>query len=414
MLRDSSPNSRYSPTSRCPVSLPSLSAPLSSIDSASVCPLSPPGGSSSGATPHTRKISRRQCKKRKNVCNQGENHRHSATIGLPLTDNVLLEIFDFYRNNHDHTLGHAWKWHVLVHVCQKWRQIVFASPHRLNLKILCTHETPVRKKLRIWPAFPIVIHYNDPLTRKDTNNVLTALKHRDRVYSVRLVVMGSQLEKMATVLQEPFPALTHLDISTVRLREYVPILPAEFLGGSASCLQEITLSGIPLPTLPALLLSASDLVTLSLRNIPPTGYIPPEAMLACLTALPRLKTLHIGFRPPIPSLDRMPPPPVTRTVVPRVLPTLSYFEFQGTSEYLDDLISQIDSPQLDQIVVVYHLNWLVDFQVTVAELSKFVDRTGGSKSTPFKHAHVAFLGDRITFDIYDTNHPDRDGRHAKI
>ncbi|KAH9028330.1 hypothetical protein EDB84DRAFT_1579413, partial [Lactarius hengduanensis] len=113
MLLDSSPNSRYSTTSRCPVSLPSLSEPLSSIDSASVRPLSPPGDSSSGATSHTRKISRRHCKKQKKVCNQGENHRHSTTVSLP--DNVLLQIFDFYRTNHDHTISHAWKWHLLVH-----------------------------------------------------------------------------------------------------------------------------------------------------------------------------------------------------------------------------------------------------------------------------------------------------------
>jgi hypothetical protein len=57
------------------------------------------------------------------------------------------------------TLRPVWKWHTLVHVCQRWRQIVFASPRRLNLQILCTHGTPVRKNLGIWPAFPIAIDY---------------------------------------------------------------------------------------------------------------------------------------------------------------------------------------------------------------------------------------------------------------
>jgi hypothetical protein len=78
-----------------------------------------------------------------------------------LPDDVLLEIFVFYRGQYRYANPGSplWKWHFLVHVCQKWRQIVFASPRRLDLQIFCTNKTPVRKNLGIWPALPLVIEY---------------------------------------------------------------------------------------------------------------------------------------------------------------------------------------------------------------------------------------------------------------
>lgn len=121
----------------------------------------------------------------------------------------------------------------------------------------------------------------------------------------------------------------------------------------------IALSGIPYPTLSTLLLSASDLVELSLYKIPATGYIPPEAMVVCLAALPRLNTFRVGFRSAIPRPDRVRPPPVTRTV----LPVITSIRFNGASQYLEDLVAQIDCPQLGQIFIFY-MNQFVNFQVT--------------------------------------------------
>jgi hypothetical protein len=72
-----------------------------------------------------------------------------------------------------------WDWRILVHVCQRWRQVVFGSPLRLNLRILCTYGTPVRKHLDIWPTFPIHIEYirDKPMERNDEDNVIAALDH---------------------------------------------------------------------------------------------------------------------------------------------------------------------------------------------------------------------------------------------
>ena len=163
--------------------------------------------------------------------------------------------------------------------------------------------------------------------------------------------------------------------------------------------------------LPALLLSTSHLVTLELHRIPPTGYISPQAMATCLAALPSLNAFDLQFQSAIPSPGRT-LPPITRML----LPALTSFEFRGASEYLEDLVAQIDSPQLDRILIVY-LNQLVDFQVP--QLFEFIKRSV-LKMTPFTHAQVTLSGDRVSFDMcrhelrrYE-NHPTSCRPPAKI
>jgi hypothetical protein len=322
-----------------------------------------------------------------------------------LVDDILLEIFDFYRMSHYDILfwlpHPAWNWCILAHVCQRWRKVMFESPHCLNLRILCTYRTPVRKNLSIWPALPIDLElsFRRLLKPQDEDNIITALEHRDRVYSVRLYTTGSQLAKLAAVMQEPFPVLTHLQM---RLRdENTPVLTTKFFGGSAPHLQEITLYRIPFPALPTLLLSTSDLVTLKLFKIPTSGYISPERMVACLAALPRLKTFTIRFRQFSFRPDRIHPPPVTRPV----LSALTDFEFRGDFVYVEVLVAQIDSPKLERVYITY-LDPPDDFQVT--HLSEFIDRSIGLELTLSRHALVHFSSDEVAF-ILSCKYPNYPG-----
>lgn len=132
------------------------------------------------------------------MCCTEERKRCTIAISI-LPDNVLLEIFHLCRMHHYNRYrpSPVWKWHLLVHVCQRWRQIVLDSPHRLNLQILCTYRTPVRENLGIWPAFPIVLDLYPlgHLTSNDEDNAIAALEHSDRVCSVRLHVTSSQWKK---------------------------------------------------------------------------------------------------------------------------------------------------------------------------------------------------------------------------
>ncbi|KAH9172861.1 hypothetical protein EDB89DRAFT_2163496 [Lactarius sanguifluus] len=313
------------------------------------------------------------------LCGTDESYRDATTINM-LPDNVLLEIFDLYRKNRENvsvrTYYLVWKWHLLVHVCRSWRQLIFASPHRLHLRIFCTERSPVRNDLGIWPAFPIVIGHSWRGSRpEEEENIIAALEQPNRVYNLKLFITGSELEKMAKVMQQTFPLLTCLGV--LLTEGNAPVLSDGFLGGSAPRLTSITLGGIPYPALPTLLLSTSDLVLLNLHGIPPTGYISSEAMALSLATLPRLEVCTIGFQSATPHPDRIRPPPVTRAV----LPALTFFKFIGAIEYLDDLVSQIDGPQLKQIFVDY-LNHFVDFPV--AQISQFINRSVGPELTPLR------------------------------
>ena len=65
-------------------------------------------------------------------------------------DVALLKIFDCYvdqARGDDGDSPEIEAWHTLVHVCRKWRSVVFGSPRRLNLRLLCTKRTPVREML---------------------------------------------------------------------------------------------------------------------------------------------------------------------------------------------------------------------------------------------------------------------------
>lgn len=252
---------------------PSSAKPLLLTGSPSFRPLSSLSDPPSSATSHISRITQGRYSERKDGRAQSGGYRPATTIGT-LPDNVLLEIFDSYRSQshiyqglyNDDIVPYrtVWEWHLLVHVCRRWRQIVFGPPHRLNLEILCTYRTPTRKNLSIWPAFPIVINYRTPKWQLGQGNIIAALKHPERVCYVRLNVTGSPLGKMATAMRKPFLVLTQLHVISNGIN--VPVFPAKFLGGSAPRLQELTLSGIPYPTLPTLLSSTSNLVTLKLLD----------------------------------------------------------------------------------------------------------------------------------------------------
>jgi hypothetical protein len=72
-------------------------------------------------------------------------------------------------------------WIKLVHVCQRWRNIVFASPRRLNVLLSCTIRTLVRDILSVWP--PLSMYISDRSTRRlqldGARNIVTALRHRE-------------------------------------------------------------------------------------------------------------------------------------------------------------------------------------------------------------------------------------------
>ena len=107
------------------------------------------------------------------------------------SDVALLEIFYFYRDDARRMvdLYHQFKeieaWHTLVHVCRKWRNIVFGSPRRLDLRLYCTEKTPVRRTLEVWPLLPIVV-YGFGYEKWGVDNLVAALEQNDRICRLNL------------------------------------------------------------------------------------------------------------------------------------------------------------------------------------------------------------------------------------
>ena len=274
---------------------------------------------------------------------------------------------------------------------------MFASPLRLNLRICCTYGTPVRERLDIWPTFLILIGYYTygrpgGLSRTDEDNIVAALEQTSRICEVWLRVSGRQMERIAEVMQEPFPALTHLILESGD--KNVPVLPGQFLGRSAPCLRALSLKGIPFPALPILLPSASDLIMLTLSDIPQTGYISPQAMVASLATLTRLRHLSLEFRSPKSRPDQIRLYPTTRSV----LPALTSFIFHGVREYLEDFAARIDAPQLHSISIVY-FNQLVDFDAP--QIFRIIDHSEALKR-PID-CRIDFGSTSVFFDVSSTD-----------
>jgi len=84
--------------------------------------------------------------------NRTERSRRQVMRIDVLPDDVLLEIFHFHVNM---SPSHEGKmrvevWQSLVHVCRRWRSLVFRSPRRLNLRLfLYTQNTRKRHTGRL-------------------------------------------------------------------------------------------------------------------------------------------------------------------------------------------------------------------------------------------------------------------------
>jgi F-box-like len=327
-----------------------------------------------------------------------------------IPDDILLDIFDLcLQGLEDYPDSRAKNWNRLAHVCQGWRYIVFASPHRLNLCLSCTEHTPVRETLDVWPPLPIEI-----LSYRLDDNIFAALEHRDRVRKVSLLRIPRK--HIVALMPEPFPALERLSLATDSVNDNnPPVLPSTFLGGSAPRLKTLFLRCISLPTLPQLLSSSNDLVDLSLQRIPHGGFISPEAMATCICALSRLMNLRISFSFDClafrPRIDRRTegPSPLTRTV----LASLTNFEFHGDSRYLEYIVAQIDAPVLKNVDILLFDLALSNLPILdIQNLAQFIDHSPTLMS--YNRAEMVLGFGQLELRLLPTMKTSRDGFFSTI
>ena len=326
-----------------------------------------------------------------------KNHRHAVPIDI-LPDNVFLEIFSFsiedpfeYASSH----WHPREWKTLVHVCQRWRGIIFASPRRLDLHLRCSHGTPVRKNLVFWPAtLPLIVDYDNfggPISPEDEDNIDAALEHPSRVRRVNIHAKSPLMKKVITALWKSFPVLTHLDLTC---HDSVhPVISRRILRGSnIPHLQHLYLRGISFPQLPSPFSSARNLVSLQLKVMPVNGYVSPDAMARSLAVLTRLKHLSIAFYEDLSPSEQSRGHPYPQ--IRAVLPPLTSIYYEGESEYLEDFLAQIDTPRVDSLTIEYTLH-----RIQASQLSWYIERTENLKIDQFMRAQLYFYTDNSLFGL---------------
>ena len=300
-----------------------------------------------------------------------------------LPDEVLLAIFDFYVVPDLRSKPEIEKWISLVHVCRRWRGLVFGSPRHLNLRLFCTPETPSRDTLDVWPSLPLIIDGNISSASSE-ENIIAALEHNDRIREIDLrEVASSQLERVLAAMQVPFPNATHLRLAASTDGQLLPAIPDSFLGpgGSAPCLRHFSLDGIPFLGLSNFLLSTTHLVDLHLY-IPhwQSTYISPEAMVSCLSVLSNLENFTLRFQSlqSHPDMETQHSPLATHSV----LSVLTSLRFEGPSGYLEDLVARIDAPRLYHFFITFYSQ----NNFCIPQLIRFISRTPALKAPVEAHA----------------------------
>jgi hypothetical protein len=312
-----------------------------------------------------------------------------ATIDV-LPEEMILEMFHFFKLACGNSSSEWQKeWHKLAHVCKRWRTIIFASQHILDLRLLCTPKTSIEMTLDLWPAFPVVVQYACGwLSPDDRDKITTVLQRNDRVCEINLDLYHPLSEKESQIMQETFPLLECFTLCSWQAEN--PVLPNTFLNGSAPRLNVLHLYGIDFPALPRFLSSACDLVDLLLDRISSAGYLSPEALAGGLSATPRLKTLSLNFARATSHPNPMDTPPPSSGRI--TLSALIDITFNGPCRYLEDLLSRISAPSLKCAKIQFVGQPCVD----ISQLSQFLGRVK-SQRLPNTAKAVLYLPDTCIY-----------------
>jgi hypothetical protein len=329
---------------------------------------------------------------------------HVAPIHI-LDDDSLLNIFYLYRplllgeDKDDDTrlaggdkewTGEHW-WFKLAHVCQRWRSIILGSCSYLGLCLVCTNGIPVSDMLAYSPPLPLVIEWlyeDSDVGTEDEGGLMLALKQRDRVRRIRLVVSVQNSQKLFTTINEEFPILEYL-IITSSDRSVALILPEGF---QAPRLHQIVLIGSAIPIRSQLLMATGGLVTLCLTVDHPSTYFHPNILHQWLSSTPRLEVLVIIFSFPVYNLDVE--RELTRTSITTqiTLPNLRWFVFQGVGTYSEALFPWISSPHLEKFQIFF-------FEQPTFSIPYLVQFMKTTRNFRFSSASFKFSGGQVDVEI---------------
>jgi hypothetical protein len=288
------------------------------------------------------------------------NSSLTASIHI-LDDDSLLNVFHLYcpfllgededEDNRFWGGDKGWErgrwWYKLSHVCQRWRRVILSSASYLGVSLVCANGTPVADMLGHSPPLPLDIDYSDEnieIAAEEEEGTILALKQYNRVRRVRFAMPVTSLQKLIVAMDDEYPILEYLIVSTPFDDKSSICQFPETL--QAPNLRHLALDGFALPMGSRLLTNAVGLVTLVLVMRHPSTYFHPNILLLWLSFMPQLETLSVYFQFPVPNRDverQLTHTPIT------TLPNLRHFEFHGVGTYLEALVHRITTPRLEKL-----------------------------------------------------------------
>ena len=246
------------------------------------------------------------------------------------------------------------------------------------------------------PLLPLFIKYSShflaPTIPQDELGIYHTLRLNSRIRHIELDLPLSMLQKVLVLMDEYFPILEHLSLSSSFSADSghrPPLtLPKAFV---APNLRHLTLFGIGLPKRLRVLTSTIFLVTLTLSRIQ-TSYFRPRLLVARLQSFPLLEELTISFSIPIPR------PSTEREILgekgaPITLPSLKILWFHGVGAFLESLVAQIRVPLLEQLYIRL-------FNQIALVLPHFFYLVNNTKVFKLSKATVGFHRDEVCVSMF--------------
>ena len=241
------------------------------------------------------------------------------------------------------------------------------------------------------PSLPLIVDYfaqTHDLSTEDDEQLILALKQRDRVSRIRL---NAEQQKLIVAMDDEYPTLEYL-IVVPTLGDNNTIL--KFLETlQAPHLRHLTLGGFALPIGSRLLTSAVGLVTLCLFMCHPSTYFHPNTLVQWISIMPQLETLAIHFSLPVGRHDverQIMHTPITTLVT---LPNLHYLSFDGVSTYLEALLPRITAPRLEKL----EIDFFLQFAFSVPRLQQLMNTT---ENIRFDSARFRFSDKRVSVALH--------------
>jgi hypothetical protein len=279
-----------------------------------------------------------------------------------IPDELLLEIFDFYRrgiNSYDDLWKKKKVWVNLSHVCRRWRAVMFASSSRLELGITVGSKKPGHIKAILSGPLPILIDYkcrNENLTGSALWRLRAALGHSDRVREISFEGSDAWFGQFFTATTNcSFPVLESLSLCFGRGLRHGddPKLPDTFLRGPDlsdlhPSLRRLSLKYVSLTSISGLLSSAKALTDLFLVIELGSNPSAQTSLLDCFQGIPCLRRLDLSTSIFIKAL---PKPSTPKDIVP--FSKLTFFRYVGNIIFLDALVARLSAPPLLDVDIAF-------------------------------------------------------------